>query len=309
MTGASAGSIEIDGSIEKAVIFDCAGCDLLGILTIPARPIATGVVIVVGGAQYRVGSHRQFTLLARRLAKAGIASMRFDYRGMGDSEGIMAPGVGGIEEDIRVAIDTFLREVPEVRTVALWGLCGAASASVLYGPQDSRVTALAMLNPWVRTAGGQARAQIKHYYSGRLRDPETWRRLLRGDLNVFSSVRSMAGVGGRALHGVATGLRSRFRSRAGNGGAELPPKSLPVDQRVTMSMLRFKGRILLILSGDDLTANEFRDTVQSNPALRSALETDRVDWHDLPGANHTFSSQEWREQVEKWTTDWLLRQA
>ena len=47
----------------------------------------TGVLIIVGGPQYRVGSHRQFVQLARALASNGIATMRFDYTGMGDSQG------------------------------------------------------------------------------------------------------------------------------------------------------------------------------------------------------------------------------
>ena len=39
------------------------GFDMLGIVSLPAAGTPTqrtGVVIIVGGAQYRVGSHRQF---------------------------------------------------------------------------------------------------------------------------------------------------------------------------------------------------------------------------------------------------------
>ena len=70
---------------EQALVFDCAGERMLGIVAIPEAAQATGVLILVGGPQYRVGSHRQFLLLARRLATDGIAAMRFDFRGMGDS--------------------------------------------------------------------------------------------------------------------------------------------------------------------------------------------------------------------------------
>ena len=75
---------------ESALWIDCEGAAMLGVLTQPPRPTVTvriGVLIVVGGPQYRVGSHRQFTLLARRLAAQGYPTLRFDYRGMGDSGG------------------------------------------------------------------------------------------------------------------------------------------------------------------------------------------------------------------------------
>ena len=70
------------------------GFDMLGILSLPAPgtpTLRTAVLIVVGGAQYRAGSHRQFVLLARRLAAAGYPVLRFDLPGMGDSPGDPVP--------------------------------------------------------------------------------------------------------------------------------------------------------------------------------------------------------------------------
>ena len=72
---------------DQALVFPCAGEALVGVASIPATPLALGMVVVVGGPQYRAGSHRQFVLLARRAAAAGIATLRFDYRGMGDATG------------------------------------------------------------------------------------------------------------------------------------------------------------------------------------------------------------------------------
>jgi len=55
------------GCDERFLTFDCDGDACIGVLATGRAPGAarTGVVIVVGGPQYRVGSHRQFTLLAR----------------------------------------------------------------------------------------------------------------------------------------------------------------------------------------------------------------------------------------------------
>ena len=72
---------------EQALSVECRGESLLGVLHLPITPRDLGVIVVVGGPQYRAGSHRQFVLLARALADAGHAVLRLDVRGMGDSTG------------------------------------------------------------------------------------------------------------------------------------------------------------------------------------------------------------------------------
>ena len=89
---------------EEALVFSAGGEELLGIIAKPEIPQDCGVLIVVGGPQYRVGSHRQFLLLSRRLASEGYPSMRFDYRGMGDSGGAMRD-FDDISDDIGAAIE------------------------------------------------------------------------------------------------------------------------------------------------------------------------------------------------------------
>ncbi len=77
---------------ERFISFDCDGESCVGGVGEPtagSNATDVGVAIIVGGPQYRAGSHRQFILLARRLAHAGIPALRFDYRGMGDSPGAM----------------------------------------------------------------------------------------------------------------------------------------------------------------------------------------------------------------------------
>jgi alpha/beta superfamily hydrolase len=98
---------------------------------LPEKQPACGVLVVVGGPQYRVGSHRQFLLLSRRLASEGYPVMRFDYRGMGDGGGAMR-SFEDVSADIGAAIEAFQRRCPSVRRIVLWGLCDAASAALLY---------------------------------------------------------------------------------------------------------------------------------------------------------------------------------
>ena len=57
--------------LESAFVFVSRGQSLPAILAAPEAARNTGVLLVVGGPQYRVGSHRQFVLLSRALAAAG----------------------------------------------------------------------------------------------------------------------------------------------------------------------------------------------------------------------------------------------
>ena len=74
--------------LEDPLSFGCGDETLIGVLARPALETRVGVVIVVGGPQTHVGSHRQFVLLSRHLAAGGVPCFRFDVRGMGDSTGI-----------------------------------------------------------------------------------------------------------------------------------------------------------------------------------------------------------------------------
>src|SRR6185436_8530568 len=144
---------------EEAIAISCDGDSLIGVLNNPPAGVARGVLIVVGGPQYRVGSHRQFTLLARYLATCDVPSLRFDYRGMGDSCGDLRT-FERVEDDIRCAIDRFFQSVPTLKEVVVWGLCDAASAALFYAHRDSRVSGLVLVNPWVHTEQGAARTYL-----------------------------------------------------------------------------------------------------------------------------------------------------
>src|SRR5258708_3050929 len=141
---------------EHAFMFDCEGESLVGILSGAGLPAGRGVLIVVGGPQYRVGSHRQFALVARHLAESGVPALRFDYRGMGDSNGEVRT-FERVEVDIRCAIDQFFASVPGLKDVVIWGLWDAASAALFYSHQDARArgsaTTVAGGGSWWKTRG------------------------------------------------------------------------------------------------------------------------------------------------------------
>ena len=274
---------------ELAFTFPCQGAELVGVLHPGASQAPRGVLIVVGGPQYRVGSHRQFLLLARDLAKAGIPVLRFDCRGMGDAGG-ESVDFEHSNEDMAAAVEAFFAHSPGLREVVIWGLCDAASAALFYAWRDLRVAGLVLLNPWVHTEAGQARTYLKHYYLGRLISPELWGKVRRGELDFAGSLSSLLGMVNQVLGG-------------DRGTNPSPLAALP--ERMADGLARFAGPVLIILSGNDLTAAEFKDTVRNSRIWRRLLRQPRISQRDLAAANHTFSRREWRQQVMEWTLQWI----
>jgi exosortase A-associated hydrolase 1 len=279
---------------EVAFCFQCAEQALVGVLSLEdatAQPKA-GVIIVVGGPQYRAGSHRQFVLLARHLASAGYAVLRFDVSGMGDSTG-PAPNFERLDADIRAAIDALCTAVKSISAVALWGLCDGASAALLYMARsaDPRVKALCLVNPWVRSETTQARTTVKHYYRDRLRQRGFWLKLLQG------------GVSLTALRDLLENLRKlRLKPPPAASHRTTPT---PYQQLMAEGWMGFQGQILLLLSGKDYTAREFADLAASATAWKGALTLPTVQRHDLPAADHTFSDPLQRQHAEQVTAQWL----
>lgn len=286
---------------ERALLFACAGHRLLGVISPGER--TRGLLVVVGGPQYRVGSHRQFVQLARSLSADGFPVLRFDYRGLGDSEGPLR-GFEYIADDIRAAVDALLAQQPQVREVVLWGLCDAASASILYAAGDARVCGVVMLNPWVRSAQSEARTWLRHYYLQRVLSRNFWSKFVRGGLDLTGSLRFLGGRARAALSGPATPAAAQDPTAGWRGG---PLPTLPgLADRMARAFAAFPGRVLLVTSGQDLTAAEFLDVSRASKTWRRLLAQDRVTRRHLAEANHTFSQRPWKAQVEAWTREWLL---
>ncbi|HKU15955.1 MAG TPA: hydrolase 1, exosortase A system-associated [Steroidobacteraceae bacterium] len=246
-----------------------------------------GVLVVVGGPQYRVGSHRQFVLMARQLAKAGFPVLRFDYRGMGDSDGEVRT-FEGCGEDIRAALEAFQSAIPTLKGVVVWGLCDAASAALMHVTQDSRVLGIVLVNPWVRTVAGEARAYVQHYYGQRLLQASFWRKLLSGKLDVMRSVRDF--------------VRALGESRGAGAAARAP---ISFIERMRRGLTAFARPVLVLISERDLTAAEFTTLCTGSDAWRQAMGRSSVQLVRLAGADHTFSSRSSLDEATSHCIAWL----
>ncbi|MGY8870346.1 MAG: hydrolase 1, exosortase A system-associated [Pseudomonadales bacterium] len=291
-------------SSEQPFVFSCEGEELVAVLHLPKAPEKAGnlgVLVIVGGPQYRVGSHRQFLHLARHLAKENIPVMRFDYRGMGDASGDLL-GFENVQVDIQHAIDTFMHKVPGLEGVVLWGLCDAASAACFYAPGDKRVAGLVVLNPWVRSEAGEAKAFLKHYYLQRLFSRQLWAKVIKGDFNISASLASLVSMLKRSS---STEDTSVVESEIACTVESLKQPSTNLPEKIQSSLKAYQGPVQYIMSGNDLTAAEFDDAVKGSKSFTRLLKQKRMQREDLKSADHTFSKREWRDKVAAWTVNWI----
>jgi len=137
---------------ERALRFGKTA-SMVGILTEPApdtppgdRP---GILILNSGILHRAGASRLYVQLARDLAARGFTVLRFDFSGIGDSEGRKdtLPFEEAAVVETREAMD-YLSETRGLKRFVLLGLCSGADMAYLVGVADDRVVGLGKLDAW-----------------------------------------------------------------------------------------------------------------------------------------------------------------
>lgn len=142
------------GCLETALSFG-DDAHLCGIFCRPATGAAPNLAVVMAnsGGNPHHGFARFSVELARHLARAGIASLRIDFAGLGDSRTARdhdgPTHVFDVDRtgDMRAAAD--LLQDLGCRRFAAFGLCSGAYHTLLAGLADPRFATLLMVNlPW-----------------------------------------------------------------------------------------------------------------------------------------------------------------
>lgn len=244
---------------RRPIQFPCEGYQLAG--TLDEAGGNTGLLLVTGGNEIRSGSWAGQAQLAARIAATGHPVLRFDRRGIGDSEGDNA-GFRGCHADIAAALAAFRDAQPQLRRVVAFGNCDAASALMLAG-DELGLDGLVLANPWVIEAGDdtlQAPAAIRRRYAEKLFNPREWLRLLRGGVNIGKLI---------------AGLRH----------ASGPAPASSLAQAMQAGLARFAGPVTILLASRDRTAELF---VASWPKGDGRIRS-------VDSTSHSFSDEAARE--------------
>jgi len=125
------------------------GQKIIGSLHLPenAPKPMPAVVFCHGFAGNRIGKYRLYVLIARRLAELGIASLRIDFRGSGESEGnFSAMTLEGEVSDVLQSIE-FLKKQPEIdpERVGILGNSLGGAVAVLAAQKAGNIKSLVLL--------------------------------------------------------------------------------------------------------------------------------------------------------------------
>jgi exosortase A-associated hydrolase 1 len=261
---------------RRHLIIDCQGSAMAATLDGVCEGAKAALLIVSGGNEVRSGAWGGQAWLAAQIAGASVPVLRFDRRGVGDSEGDNAT-YRDAGADIAAAM-AFLREaVPGARIIAM-GNCDAASALMLSA--GAGADGLILCNPWTiegedegasqeARAGAQV-ASLRAHYRSRLTNPAALLRLLSGKVSL------------RGLLGSALAMMRR------------KPAATPDDLagRMRAGLARFGGPVSILIAGRDRTAQVFLGVWDASDARIRRCES----------AGHSFVE----EEAKAWLVERVL---
>lgn len=257
---------------EIGISFDNEGLTLFGMLHLPAaEPRYPCVVFLHGYTGDRIGDHCLLVKAARELCKHGIACLRFDFRGSGESQGSFADiTVDGEISDTHAAI-RHLRDYEEIDTtrIGLVGLSLGGSVAACVSVRDS-IRSLALWAPaafvdYMVERGGQI-----------VKDPYVW---LPPSYQEAIKRRGKVDIGGFVR---------------GKPYFESIRQTDPLRE-----IAKYNGPVLIIHGREDevvspMNSEVLYDTVKGRRRLII-----------IDDADHAFSSAHWERQVIEETRLWF----
>jgi dienelactone hydrolase len=299
------------GCVERPLTFG-PGRQLFGMLCRPDTSQAPGRVVIIGnsGGDPHTGISRLSVVLARQLASQGIASLRMDFAGLGDSMLGSDDREGHLfntdrRKDFAAAVDRLAQL--GFRHFAAFGLCTGAYHALAAAIADERIEGLALVNlpnfswqqddPVDMSLPMQFRSSAS--YRQGLRDLENWSRMLRGEV---------------AIRGILRVLRQRYTRRAALMALRVAESvGLPLNtalgrpRRAIRALLQRGVRIQFLLSlgdpGIDLLEASFGRGGRALQGFGEAEVTIRA------GLDHTLSLQRMRDDAVEIVAGFFCRGA
>jgi uncharacterized protein len=292
------------------------GLTLYGMLHSPPAGAARNccVLLLSPGIKGRIGPHRLYLKLAERLVPMGFHVLRFDFHGLGDSEGdaeedVLADLYNAIQGG-RYVDDTFdamdwMQLNNRVDRFVGSGLCGGSITALLAAAKDPRICALLGIGLPVTLDGGEATRgrfltthqtkEARGQLMQRLAQPWTWSKFLSGRSNyrvIWRVFRQVLGL---------KDTRQVLEASA----APVVDNTNPLAAPAFLGLLRSGRPALLAYSGADRLLSQFRERLEERhrEALGTFAALYRV--HVIAEANHILSDPAWVAELQDVAGGWL----
>ncbi len=291
------------GISESAVRFAVGGRTLVGNVVVSGAERDEVVVFVHGWSGNRSGPHGLITAMARALGEAGFASLRFDFGGRGDSEGSgLEASLSSMASDLVGAV-AFARERTGCDRVILFGICSGGNVAIGALPQISGTVGLVLLSVYPFSDGDAFSRDVHrtwHFaleYWRKAQQPDTWRRLFKGDVRLGQVLNVLFGhflrkrkkkdsdLGAASTDGKLGATSAPAKAESRLAGEEAPKKHLANFTADTPA--------LMVYGGTDPDAKPARTYFESYAKEHSLP----IDFVHIEGANHNFSSVAWKRQL------------
>ena len=276
----------------------------------------TAIILISPGVKMRVAPHRLYNQMAEQFSANGFPVLRFDFWGVGDSEGecpeeLLADLYGEIQvgryvQDCQCAMQWLSGEKGIDRFV-LGGLCGGAITGLLAGADDPRCVGLLSLGIPVildslnvdqsRYMTQWQRGAIRKTYFRKLISPGAWLRLLtfKSDLGlIWRSVFRLSSPNS------APGKEQESeQTEKSNLNPHFAPKFFALLERGCPALLIFSGSDRLLYEYEEKFASRHRKRLEST---QTGLKL-----HVVPNANHILSRREWKQNMMEQACNWLKK--
>jgi len=264
------------GVIETIHMLDGSSGALLGVLTQPHPDESSTdwcILFLNAGAVRHTGPNRMWVEAARRWGKRGIASLRLDLAGIGESDGAETLGTEGLYQEqmvdqIQIAMDS-LRSRLGVRRFIAVGLCAGAFWAFHAAVRSPQIGGAILLNPRLFFWDPEVdrRRLLRRTVKG-LSEWGDWCRLVRGEVPL-ESIKQVARI---ALD----------RMQAGD---ENHPLQIPREQmaRAWAAIERNRNRMTFIFTEGEPLLREMEEEGQLPPETCSRVQCLRA-----ANGGHTF---------------------
>jgi dienelactone hydrolase len=263
--------------IESTLRFGAEG-NLVGTLARVAdgRAADVGLLLTTVGAMPRSGPYRLNVELARRFAAAGVASLRYDLSGAGDSAQPAEPRPRGEQwvADTQAAMDLMERELG-VHRFMLVGVSEGADVACLTGAADARLQAVVMFDPCLYPTARAHLRGLRHRLHG---------------AGIAATATAMWRALARRVRG---GRVARVRAGPVHRRASIP--TLPEFAAGLGKMVAQGTRVLIVVSGSFPYDHNYAGQTADN--LRPFGLAGKVDSDFLPEADHVLLGRAGRDRL------------